>query len=220
MTYITPQPTALITVAETAPFIRQAAKLWSQEDRDAFVLFIATNPDAGDVIPDTGGLRKVRWTRPGTGKRGGVRIIYFYHDDSMSLYLLPIFAKAERENWTWDEKRRAEAMTGSIKQIYRGTDTMTKFGEALLESLDDALAHASGEPSGVQIRTVPLPDVRAIRRKLNMSQQVFAETYRIPLPTLKNWEQGRRHPDAPAIAYLLTISRLPAEVSAALAQDP
>jgi putative transcriptional regulator len=64
------------------------------------------------------------------------------------------------------------------------------------------------------------PDVRAIRRKLHMSQQVFAETYRIPLPTLKNWEQGRRHPDAPAAAYLLAISRLPAEVGAALAQDP
>ena len=42
----------------------------------------------------------------------------------------------------------------------------------------------------------------------------------IPLPTLKNWEQGRRHPDAPAAAYLLAISRLPAEVGAALAQDP
>ncbi len=52
-----------------------------------------------------------------------------------------------------------------------------------------------------------------------MSQQVFAQTYRIPLPTLKNWEQGRRHPDAPAAAYLLAISRLPAELRAVLAQD-
>jgi hypothetical protein len=67
----------LITVAETAPFVRQAAKLWSDEDRIAFVDFIAANPDAGDVIPDTGGLRKVRWTRPGTGKRGGARFVYF-----------------------------------------------------------------------------------------------------------------------------------------------
>jgi putative transcriptional regulator len=97
---------------------------------------------------------------------------------------------------------------------------MTKFGEALIESLDDALAHASGEASGVRTHAVAVPDVRAIRRKLNMSQLAFAETYRIPLPTLKNWEQGRRHPDAPAAAYLLAISRLPAEVGAALAQDP
>jgi putative transcriptional regulator len=97
---------------------------------------------------------------------------------------------------------------------------MTKIGEALIESLQDALDHARGATSGVRVQTVEITDVRAIRRKLNMSQQVFADTYRIPLPTLKNWEQGRRHPDAPAAAYLLAISRRPAEISAALAQDP
>ena len=108
-----------MTVAETGPFIRQAAKLWTEDDRNAFVDFIAGNPDAGDVIPDTGGLRKVRWGRAGMGKRGGVRIIYFYHDDSMPLYLLLIYAKTERENWTRDEKQRAQALTESIKQTYR-----------------------------------------------------------------------------------------------------
>jgi hypothetical protein len=81
--------------------------------------FIAANPDAGDVIPDTGGLRKVRWGRAGTGKRGGVRIIYFYHDDTMPLFLLLIYAKTERENWTRDEQRRARVLTESIKQAYR-----------------------------------------------------------------------------------------------------
>ena len=109
----------LMTVAETAPFVRQAAKLWTEDDRNAFVDFIAANPDAGDVIPDTGGLRKVRWGRRGIGKRGGVRIIYFYHDDSMPLYLLLIYAKTERENWTGDEKRHAKALTESIRQTYR-----------------------------------------------------------------------------------------------------
>ena len=97
---------------------------------------------------------------------------------------------------------------------------MTKFGDALIESLGDALAHARGEASGVRLHTIEVPDVRAIRRKLHMSQQTFAQTYRIPLPTLKNWEQRRRHPDAPAAAYLLAISRLPEEVGAALAQEP
>ena len=97
---------------------------------------------------------------------------------------------------------------------------MTRLGDELIESLNDALAHARGEASGVRLHTVEMPDVRAIRQKLRMSQLAFAKTYRIPLPTLKNWEQGRRHPDAPAAAYLLAISRLPAEVGAALAQDP
>jgi len=96
---------------------------------------------------------------------------------------------------------------------------MSKFGEQLIESLADALAHARGETSGVRVHTVEVPDVRAIRRKLHMSQQTFAETYRIPLPTLKNWEQGRRHPDAPAAAYLLAIARRPGEIKAAVAPD-
>lgn len=96
---------------------------------------------------------------------------------------------------------------------------MSKFGKALIESLDDALAHARGETSGVRVHTVEVPDVRAIRRQLHMSQQAFAETYRIPLPTLKNWEQGRRNPDAPAAAYLQAISKRPNEISAALASE-
>ena len=90
---------------------------------------------------------------------------------------------------------------------------MSKFGSELIESLEDALAHAKGERSGVRVHTVEMPDVRAIRRKLHLSQQAFADTYRIPLPTLKNWEQGRRHPDAPAAAYLQAIAARPHEIS-------
>lgn len=96
---------------------------------------------------------------------------------------------------------------------------MSKFGDDLIESLTDALAHARGDKSGVRVQTVGVPDVRAIRRALHMSQQEFAATYRIPLPTLKGWEQGRRHPDAPAAAYLQAIAKRPREISAALAPE-
>ena len=65
----------LITVAETPLFVRQADDVWDNDERTAFVNFIASNPEAGDVIPDTGGVRKVRWSRSGAGKRGGVRVI-------------------------------------------------------------------------------------------------------------------------------------------------
>lgn len=94
---------------------------------------------------------------------------------------------------------------------------MSKFGEDLIESLSQAVAHAQGEHVGVLVHTVEVPDVRAIRRQLHMSQQEFAATYRIPLPTLKGWEQGRRHPDAPAAAFLTAIARKPAEIREALA---
>jgi len=63
---------------------------------------------------------------------------------------------------------------------------------------------------------VEVPDVRAIREGLKMSQPEFARTYRIPLPTLKNWEQGRRQPDATAAAYLSVIASIPKETKAAL----
>jgi putative transcriptional regulator len=96
---------------------------------------------------------------------------------------------------------------------------MSKFADELIESLSEAVAHARGEKTGVRVHTVQLPDVRAIRLGLHMSQEKFAVTFRIPLSTLKNWEQGRRHPDAPAAAYLQVIARRPTEISEALAED-
>ncbi len=95
---------------------------------------------------------------------------------------------------------------------------MGKFGRELIESLQQAATHAEGRRiKGVRVTKVEIPDVKAIRRSLRMSQHRFAAAYRIPLPTLKNWEQGRRAPDAPAMAYLLAIKRRPKEIMEAVA---
>jgi hypothetical protein len=104
-----------ITVAETPLFARQAEEVWSEGERDEFVNFIARNPELGDVIPDTGGVRKVRWTRAGSGKRGGVRVIYYYHDPNRPLYLLMVYAKAQRENLSADEKRAVRKLATLLK---------------------------------------------------------------------------------------------------------
>lgn len=93
---------------------------------------------------------------------------------------------------------------------------MNKFSRDLIKSMGEACAHAEGKRTGVRIHVLEVPDVCAIRRKLRMSQSEFARKYRIPLPTLKNWEQGRRQPDAPAAAYLQAIARRPREISEAL----
>ena len=85
-----------ITVVETLTFQRQADDVWSDDEREAFVDFIARNPEAGDVIRDAGGVRKVRWGRGGTGKRGGTRVIYFFYNLDTPLYLLLVYAKAVR----------------------------------------------------------------------------------------------------------------------------
>jgi putative transcriptional regulator len=93
---------------------------------------------------------------------------------------------------------------------------VNKFSRDLVQGMKEAAAIAEGRNAGARVHTVEVPDVRAIRRRLHMSQQRFAETYRIPLPTLKNWEQGRRAPDAPAAAYLQAIARQPKVIEDAL----
>ena len=65
------------TVAETEIFQRYAASIWSETERLEFIEWTAANPLAGDVIPGSGGCRKVRWAHAGMGKRGGARVIYF-----------------------------------------------------------------------------------------------------------------------------------------------
>jgi putative transcriptional regulator len=92
-----------------------------------------------------------------------------------------------------------------------------KFADELIESMQQAAGHAAGHRvRGLRVTKVKVPDVKAIRRSLKMSQDDFAAAFRIPLATLKNWEQGRRHPDAPAAAYLLAIKRRPKEVMEAV----
>jgi hypothetical protein len=109
-------PPTLLTVVETPLFVRQAEDVWDEEGREAFVNFIAGNPEAGDVIPETGGVRKVRWSRAGSGKRGGARVIYFYHDARRPLYLLMVYAKAQRENLTPHEKRTVNKLAAVLKR--------------------------------------------------------------------------------------------------------
>ena len=96
---------------------------------------------------------------------------------------------------------------------------MAKFAEELIESMQQAARRAAGRKlRGSRVSRVELPDVKAIRRSLRMSQHHFAAAYRTPLPTLKNREQGRRMPNAPAAAYLLAIKRRPKEIMEAVAR--
>lgn len=86
---------------------------------------------------------------------------------------------------------------------------MSNFGEDLIAAMSEAAAHAQGVGKVARVHTIDVPDVRAIREELGLSQQAFASAYRIPLATLKGWEQGRRQPDATASAYLSVIAGMP-----------
>jgi mRNA-degrading endonuclease RelE of RelBE toxin-antitoxin system len=94
------------TVIETPDFEREAARFWDESEHEAFVAWIAQNPDAGDVIPGTNGARKVRWSRSGTGKRGGVRVIYFHRAANGTVILFAIYAKSARVSMTRKEMNR------------------------------------------------------------------------------------------------------------------
>jgi mRNA-degrading endonuclease RelE of RelBE toxin-antitoxin system len=114
--------TELITVAETPTFMRQAESVWRDDEREAFVDFIARNPEAGDVIPETGGVRKVRWGGQGRGKRGGTRVIYFFHDRDAPIYLLMVYAKGARENISPEAKKLVREFATRIKQAHRRSE--------------------------------------------------------------------------------------------------
>ena len=108
-----------VTVIETQSFIRAAAGCLSDEDRKAFIDHIARNPEAGDVIEGTGGARKVRWGRDGSGKRGGVRAIYYYHDQDAPIFLLTVYPKNVKDNISVADKKAIRAAIGLIKEKIR-----------------------------------------------------------------------------------------------------
>jgi hypothetical protein len=88
----------MFTVVETPTFSKLWPDYWDEDERGEFVAWLVANPEAGDVIPRSGGCRKVRWTRPGMGKRGGVRVIHFNRLANGVIYLLLIYGKGAIDN--------------------------------------------------------------------------------------------------------------------------
>ena len=86
------------TVVETPTFVHLSEDLWSEDERTGFINFIAANPEAGDVVPESGGLRKIRWGRAGRGKRGGVRVIYYNRLTQGEIWLLLIYGKSVQDD--------------------------------------------------------------------------------------------------------------------------
>lgn len=96
----------MFKVIETPAFEREWPNYWTELEHNAFRDFIVQTPQAGVVVPHTGGVRKIRWGRPGIGKSGGVRVIYFVRTAQETVYLLTIYAKAKTENISAASLRR------------------------------------------------------------------------------------------------------------------
>lgn len=109
----------MLTVAETPTFSRQADKLFSPDEKREVIDFLSHNPMAGDEIPGTGGVRKIRVPVAGRGKRGGARVIYYYLDETIPLYALLVYAKNTRADMTPDEKRAVSRLAEMLKTAAR-----------------------------------------------------------------------------------------------------
>ena len=81
--------------------------------------YLAEHPKAGDIIEGTGGVRKLRWRSGGQGKSGGVRVIYYFHDDFMPLYLLTLFAKGDKTNLTKAERNELADLIDALVRIWK-----------------------------------------------------------------------------------------------------
>ena len=107
-----------ITVIETPEFLSATRKLMGDEERALLVDYLAYNPAAGDVLTGTGGVRKLRWALEGRGKRGGARVIYFYHDASLPLFALTAFAKNVRTDLSQRDRNDFRRLTTQLVKAF------------------------------------------------------------------------------------------------------
>lgn len=93
-----------MTVAETSSYLAWAEKALTEDERSSVVDMLAANPTCGVILKDTGGVRKVRFAPAGRGKSGGVRIVYYFYNESVPIYILAGFAKNEKDNLSAAER--------------------------------------------------------------------------------------------------------------------
>jgi mRNA-degrading endonuclease RelE of RelBE toxin-antitoxin system len=102
-----------VVFIETPVFTKQVLELLSDYDYSDFQHYLAQNPEAGDVIKDTGGLRKIRWKTKGKGKSGGVRVIYFYLPSVIQIRLLLIYKKGVKDDLTSGERKMLRSINAN-----------------------------------------------------------------------------------------------------------
>jgi hypothetical protein len=89
-----------VIIVETPTFTRRVSLLLDDETYRLLQLELAANPKVAPLIPRSGGLRKIRWQRPGAGKRGGARVIYYWAQGADVILMLLVYAKSERDDLT------------------------------------------------------------------------------------------------------------------------
>ncbi len=106
------------TIVELPEYIKRSKSRLKESENLSIVNYLAAHPLSGDIIKETGGLRKLRWAAKDKGKSGGVRVIYYYHNENMPLFLLTLFSKGERANLSKSERNELSKLTKLILSSY------------------------------------------------------------------------------------------------------
>jgi hypothetical protein len=107
-----------ISVVETPEFLAVTRKMMTEDQRKDLVDFLAYHPTSGDLIQGSGGVRKLRWGLEGRGKRGGARVIYFYHHPGMPVFMLTAFAKNDRSDLSRSDIEALKELTVLLVKAY------------------------------------------------------------------------------------------------------
>ncbi len=105
------------SIAYTSVYERRVDAILRREDRDAMELHVADNPEIYPVVQGTGGVRKARWGLPGMGKRGGIRVMYFYRSTAGVVYFLDVYAKNVKADLTTADKQQLKALVNRLKGV-------------------------------------------------------------------------------------------------------
>ena len=108
----------LITIVELPEFIKQVAKILTKEEKDELLYYLSSNPKSGTLMQGAGGIRKLRWASKGKGKSGGSRIIYFFYNEAIPLFLLTIFGKNEKVNLSKAERNELAKLVKELIKSY------------------------------------------------------------------------------------------------------
>lgn len=106
----------MITIIEFSSFLSQVGVSISSSERDELIDFLARQPAAGDEIPGTGGVRKIRWAGKGKGKRGGLRVIYYFYNKTAPVFLLTVYGKGAQEDLTPEQKKKIASLARALKE--------------------------------------------------------------------------------------------------------